>query len=85
MNTYNLHNKSNKEKRNLLKYKKYLIKIQKLLQDMSECKKMKNIDLNKSDISNAFNIVIYDIEYEILKFNCSNLTNKAYKIHQKIK
>lgn len=52
---------------------------------MSECKKMKNIDLNKSDISNAFNIVIYDIEYEILKFNCSNLTNKAYKIHQKIK
>lgn len=85
MNTYNLHNKSNKEKRNLLKYKKYLIKIKKLLQDMSKCKKMKNIDLNKSDISNAFNIVIYDIEYEILKFNCSNLTNKAYKIHQKIK
>ncbi len=39
MNTYNLHNKSNKEKRNLLKYKKYLIKIKKLLQDMSECKK----------------------------------------------
>lgn len=57
----------------------YLNKIKSNLKDIEECKKLQEINNEKSDISNAFNIIVYQFELEILKFNNCILTKRIEK------
>lgn len=66
-------------KKNLSKYVYCLNKIKSNLKDIEECKKMQEINNEKSDISNAFNIIVYQFESEILKFNNYILTKRIKK------
>lgn len=67
------------KKKNLSKYVYYLNKIKSNLKDIEECKKLQEISNEKSDISNAFNIIVYQFELEILKFNNYILTKRIEK------
>lgn len=67
------------KKKNLSKYVYYLNKIKSNLKDIEECKKLQEINNEKSDISNAFNIIVYQFELGILKFNNYILTKRIEK------
>lgn len=67
------------KKKNLSKYVYYLNKIKSNLKDIEECKKLQEINNEKSDISNAFNIIVYQFELKILKFNNCILTKRIEK------
>lgn len=71
------------KKKNLSKYVYYLNKIKSNLKDIEECKKFQEINNEKSDISNAFNIIVYQFELEILKFNNYILTKRIEKYIKK--
>ena len=47
------------KQKNLSKYVYYLNKKKSNLKDIEECKKFQEINNEKSDISNAFNIIVY--------------------------